>query len=122
MRKVYWRVRINNHDTTTKFATLAHELGHSYCGHLGRGPGGAWPDRRELSQAQMELEAESVSNLVCVRNDLTTRSAEYLQPFVTPESIRSISPFAIVAAASRVEVRGYRPSCGSYRAADESQG
>jgi hypothetical protein len=110
IRRFYWRIRINkNHDGATKFATLAHELGHIYCGHLGRGPGGAWPERRELSQEQRELEAESVSNLVCVRNDLTTRSAEYLRPFVTPENIRNISVFAIIAAANRVEVRGYRP-------------
>ena len=110
VRRLYWRIRINkNHDTATKFATLAHELGHIYCGHLGRGPGGAWPERRGLSQAERELEAETVSHLVCVRNHLTTRSAEYLRPYVTPENIRNISPFAIMGAANRIEVRGYRP-------------
>ena len=109
IRRYYWRIRVNrNHDDATKFATLAHELGHIYCGHLGPGPGGVWPDRRVRSHPERELEAETVSYLVCVRNGLATRSEQYLRPFVTPENIANISPFAIMVAANRVEVRGYR--------------
>jgi hypothetical protein len=65
-----------------RYGTLAHELAHLYCGHLGTPNGRWWPDRRNLSHAVREFEAESVSYLVCVRLGIDTASDEYLAGYV----------------------------------------
>ncbi|MGV8966972.1 MAG: ImmA/IrrE family metallo-endopeptidase [Cellulomonas sp.] len=55
---------------TEQLATLAHELGHLYCGHLGTHVSQLWPgesfwaDRSDLGHDDEELEAESVARLV----------------------------------------------------------
>ena len=101
-----YRVRLNaRHDLPTRFATLAHELGHIYCGHLGADPKGRWPARGRLSHAQKELEAEAVAWLVCKRTTVSPRSREYLSHLATPENIRDVSTYAIFEAANRVESR-----------------
>lgn len=57
-------------DETAQLGVLTHELGHLYCGHVGQDPAlgwtgeGLWVARLDLSQAQKEAEAESVSQLV----------------------------------------------------------
>jgi hypothetical protein len=41
-----FRVKINRQlDRPGRFATLAHELGHTYCGHLGGDARDRWADR-----------------------------------------------------------------------------
>lgn len=101
----YWRIGLNaSHDEATRFSTLVHELGHIYCGHLGHGPAGAWPSRRQmLNLAQREIEAEAVCWLVCKRAGVRTRSAEYLSRHVSSEAVRGISVFSILSAVNRVE-------------------
>ena len=42
-----------------RYATLVHELGHLYCGHLGTPEPKWWPDRRGLPLEIREFEAES---------------------------------------------------------------
>lgn len=105
-----WRVVINQAlDEPSRFATLAHELGHVFCGHLGAGHNGAWPDRRALvGTAECELEAEAVSYIVCQRNGLTTRSHQYLADHIGNADLDRISMFAIYEAANRVESRTAR--------------
>lgn len=49
---------------TERLATIAHELGHLYCGHVGTISEHRWPDRRYLSRNVMEREAESVARVV----------------------------------------------------------
>jgi hypothetical protein len=66
----------------SRYGTLVHELAHLYCGHLGTPNGRWWPDRRNLSHAVREFEAESVSYLVCVRLGIDTASDEYLAGYV----------------------------------------
>lgn len=44
--------------------TLAHELGHVYCGHLGASPDGHWKDRHRIGLSLRELEAESAACVV----------------------------------------------------------
>ena len=103
-----FRVKLNaRHDIPTKFATLAHELGHIYCGHLGDDSKGRWPNRRTLflNNKAMELEAEAVSWLVCQRNGITTRSKEYLNSLVDETSLKAVSMYAVYEAANRVESR-----------------
>lgn len=61
-----------------QYATVVHELAHLYCGHLGSFDTSVWPDRRGLTPASQECEAESVSYLVCRSLGLQTRSDAYL--------------------------------------------
>src|ERR1700694_4853590 len=49
---------------------------------LGMPKGRWWPDRRNLSHAVREFEAESVSYLVCARLCIDTASDEYLAGYV----------------------------------------
>ena len=50
-----YEIRINrNHDTATQFATLAHELGHLFLGHLGMDTRLKVPRRRPLDHAGVE--------------------------------------------------------------------
>jgi hypothetical protein len=64
------------------YATLAHELGHLYCGHLGTSNERWWPDRRRLHLPVREFEAESVCYLVCARLGIDNASEEYLAGYV----------------------------------------
>jgi len=61
-----------------QYSTLVHELGHIFSGHLGADEDSWWPDRRDLPSEQVEIEAESISFLVCRRLGLETTSAQYL--------------------------------------------
>lgn len=101
-----FRIRLNaRHDRPTRFATLAHELGHIYCGHVGAEPKGAWPARTHLTHEQCELEAEAVAWLVCQRTGVQPRSRDYLRSFICPEHLEGVSMYAIFEAANRVEAR-----------------
>jgi len=102
---VRFRIKINSRlEKAGRFTTLAHELGHIYCGHQGGDPQDRWADRRDqLTHGQRELEAEAVSWLVSRRLGLETRSAEYLSGYVSKDDLKYISTFAIIAAAHRVE-------------------
>lgn len=104
--KLPFRVRVNaKHKLPTRFATLAHELGHVYCGHLGADPKGRWPSRTRLSREQKELEAEAVAWLVCQRNGVQSRSRDYLRDIVRGADLEEINLYAIFEAANRVESR-----------------
>ena len=70
--------RVLDHDDTSRYATLVHELGHLYCGHLGTPHDRWWPDRRGLTQQVEEFEAESVAYLVCHRVGILPTSDQYL--------------------------------------------
>jgi len=101
-----YRIKLNaNYDLATRYATLAHELGHIYCGHVGADSSGRWPDRHGLNQAQKEVEAEAVAWLVCQRNGVETRSREYLNEYLNIADLSGISMYAIFEAANRVESR-----------------
>lgn len=52
------------YSATEQLATLAHELGHVYCGHLGTGRADRWSDRSEAAHDLDELKAESVARVV----------------------------------------------------------
>ncbi len=102
------------HDLSSRFSTLAHELGHIYCGHLGAGPNGAgpncagpngsWPSR-PLSRGLCEIEAEAVAWIVCRRNGVESKSTEYLNQYVQEEDMSLVSMYGIFEAANRVEAR-----------------
>lgn len=101
-----FRVKLNaKHDLPTRFATLAHELGHIYCGHVGRDRKGRWPDRSHLSVELREMEAEAVAWLVCQRNGVQARSKDYLGSLIDRVDLKEVSMYAIFEAANRVESR-----------------
>ena len=78
-----YQMAINaNHAPPIQFATLTHELGHLLLGHLGADKNFKAPSRSGLSHTQIELEAESVSYLVCGRNGVESKSETYLSNYV----------------------------------------
>ena len=100
-----YRLRMNrNHAPPTQFATLAHELGHLFLGHLGTDKGRNVPRRPRLEQTQEELEAESVAYLVCARNGIRTKSETYLSDFVREhKTIDSLDVYQVMRAAGQIE-------------------
>ena len=74
-----FEITINDgHDLATRYATLTHELGHLYCGHLGTPDEKWWPNRQSADHATREFEAEVVSYIACKRIDPNTRFPPYL--------------------------------------------
>ncbi|HSV39249.1 MAG TPA: ImmA/IrrE family metallo-endopeptidase [Nocardioidaceae bacterium] len=75
-----------------RYATLVHELGHLYCGHVGSPDPTWWPDRRALGKSVREFEAEAVAYLACRRVDDSARMPTYLAGYLdeheaTPKGI-----------------------------------
>lgn len=103
--KKSYRIDLNkNHSVAIQFSTLAHELGHLYLGHLGSDKNRSVPDRTTMSHATREIEAESVSYLVCKRNGVTPKSESYLAQFVTENTtINDIDLYPVMRAAGQVE-------------------
>lgn len=113
-----WTVLVNaKYDDPSKFATLAHELAHIYCGHLGAELRGAWPDRSRLGEHEREVEAEAAAWLVCRRNGVKTHSAAYLAEHLPHADSGAISLYAIFEAANRIESRTPRLQRGVARVA-----
>ncbi|TYT75140.1 ImmA/IrrE family metallo-endopeptidase [Desulfobotulus mexicanus] len=108
--QVLYQIIINrNHTREEKFATLAHELGHLYCGHLGSPSDNWWPDRNLKSKEVSEFEAESVAWLVCERMGIKNPSAQYLSGYLDKDNkIPDVSLEAVLRAAGMVEARTLR--------------
>ncbi len=105
-----FRVKVNaKHDLPTRFATLAHELGQIYCGHVGPDRKGRWPDRSRFPPSLCEVEADAVAWLVCQRNGVSARSKDYLSSLVRHVDLTEVSMYAIFEAAHRVEARTQPP-------------
>jgi len=58
-RMPYTMIVNRKHCWEEKFATIAHELGHLFCGHLGNPLMDLWPDRSSCDLQVREFEAES---------------------------------------------------------------
>ena len=93
-----------NHAPAVQFATLAHELGHLFLGHLGSDKALSVPQRHPLEHDQRELEAESVAYMVCARNGVASKSESYLANYVSENTtIDDIDLFQVMRAAGQVE-------------------
>ena len=93
-----------NHNPNTQFATLAHELGHLFLGHLGADEALKIADRRALKIKQVEMEAESVSYLVCSRHGVASSSESYLANYVNKNHIvDQLDLYQVMRAAGHVE-------------------
>ncbi|MDH4101473.1 MAG: ImmA/IrrE family metallo-endopeptidase, partial [Nitrospirota bacterium] len=103
-----YEVLVNSrHSDEAQYATLAHELAHLYCGHLGTPDTRWWPDRRGLPSAIHEFEAESVCFLVCSRLGIENPSAEYLSRYINGnDEIPPISFECVMKAAGLIEQMG----------------
>ncbi|MCE5286306.1 MAG: hypothetical protein LLG02_10725 [Pelosinus sp.] len=93
--KILYNMVVNKtHPIETRFATILHELGHIYCGHLGTPDPKwkGWENRQDLKLNQKEFEAESACWLVCERMGIKNPSAEYLSGYLRDnDSIPDIS-------------------------------
>jgi hypothetical protein len=100
-----YRITLNrNHEPNIQFATIAHELGHLFLGHLGPDKVLGVPKRRSLTHGDVELEAESVSYLVCARNGVTSKAEKYLAAYVSEHTtIDDSDMYQILRAAGQVE-------------------
>jgi hypothetical protein len=111
--KGHWRVMLNRRlKPAEQFATLLHELGHLFCGHVGAFDEGnpladeyGWPDRRSLPYHAKEVEAELVAWHICQRWGLVTGSAVYLRPHMerAPEDMRHVDLDRVIRAIAKVE-------------------
>ena len=91
----------------TKYARLALELGHIFCGHLGIDKNAWWSERHHLSAAQGEIEAESVAFLICQRKGLARSAENYLPQYrMTDQQIPVFSLNAILQAVNYIETMG----------------
>jgi IrrE N-terminal-like domain len=101
----HYRIHMNrNHGPAVQFATLAHELGHLFLGHLGPDGNLKVPDRPGVAHTQRELEAESVAYLVCARNGVKSKSETYLSAYVGAHTtVDQIDLYQIMRAAGQVE-------------------
>jgi hypothetical protein len=92
---------------TAQYVTIAHELGHLYCGHLGTNNKNFWPDRRGLPQDAVEFEAESVAYLLCGRRGIAYPSEQYLVGYVAKrDEVPRISLECVMKAAGLIETMG----------------
>lgn len=98
-------IHINrNHPAPTQFTTLAHELAHLFLGHLGPDKPLNVPGRAAMTNAQRELEAESVAFLVCQRNGVISKSETYLANFVQQNTtVEHLDLYQVMRAAGQVE-------------------
>lgn len=103
--KVQYHIVVNrNHSLEEKFATITHELGHLFCGHLGSDNEKLWPSRTGLSHEVEEFEAESVSWLICERAGLKNPSEKYLSGYLDEEGqIPLISLETVLTATKKIE-------------------
>jgi len=92
------------------YATIAHELGHLYCGHRGTSNPKWWPDRRGVPEDVREFEAEAVAFIACRRLDAGATMPPHLAQYLcgSPTVPDGISLDRIMTAAGQVVAMGAR--------------
>ena len=97
----------DRHSREVRYATIAHELAHLYCGHLGSPNPDWWPDRSNYDKTAREMEAESVCYLVCQRIGIDNPSEQYLADYLDKDgNVPPISLEAVMKAAGLIEQMG----------------
>lgn len=94
----------SKHTPAQQLGTLAHELAHIFCGHLGTSKLGFWPDRRDAPLDVREFEAEAVAYFVTDRFNLDIGSVSYLASYLKPgHPLPNYSLDAVLKAAGKIE-------------------
>jgi len=92
------------HTEAQQLGTLAHELAHVFCGHLGDLEGGFWPDRHYATKVTREFEAEAAAYLVTYRLNLDIGSVQYLAGYLSGEKpLPNYSFDTVLKAAGKIE-------------------
>ncbi|MEQ9616803.1 MAG: ImmA/IrrE family metallo-endopeptidase [Phycisphaerales bacterium] len=115
-QRTQYRLQVNrNHSPPVQFATLAHELGHLFLGHLGPDRKLKVPERPTLDHTQRELEAESVAYIVCERNGIESKSQTYLSTYIKDDAaVDQLDAYQVMRAAGQVETLLELPSHTSF--------
>lgn len=94
----------SRHSEAQQLGTLAHELAHVFCGHLGAFERGFWPERRRTSKATREFEAEAVAHLVTDRLNLDIGSVQYLAGYLSDDKpLPNYSLDTVLKAVNKIE-------------------
>lgn len=98
-------IALNNKlEAQSKFSVLIHEMAHILLGHLGGDIDKWWPSRSNLTSATCEIEAESVSYIVCNRLGIETSAPTYLSTYIKSTEIpMSVSVDLIFKVAGKLE-------------------
>lgn len=102
---VRFETEVNRSFTPTeRYATVAHELAHLYCGHLGSRKPDPWPDRKGVKDDVAEFEAESAAYVACQRIDDAAKMPPHLAQYLAsrPEVPTGISLERVAAAAGLI--------------------
>jgi len=93
-----------------KYASLVHELGHVFCGHLGIDRHAWWPERENLNVSGDELEADAAAYLVCRRLGWQARSQKFIAPHIGKD--RQLPVFSLNAV---LQAAAYTEEMGRFR-------
>lgn len=105
------------HSKEIQFSTLCHEIAHLMLGHLGEFTDCQCKDRKHLSKEVREIEAESVSWLVCDRLGIKTDAERYLNGYLhDPSLLEDISINNILITAGRIESMALKKECNIKKA------
>ena len=104
----WYRMQVNSVlDRGAHYATLTHELGHLYAGHLGTPNEEYWPDRSCLGLEEREFEAESICYLICQRAGIANPSDAYLAGYMqSGRDIPDVSFDCVLKVAGLIESMG----------------
>jgi hypothetical protein len=91
----------------SRYASLAYELGHIFCSHLGIDRHAWWPERDDLNIKGEEIEAESTAYLVCRRRGLQASFESFLLNYSgTQQEMPLFSMNAVIQAVGYIEDMG----------------
>lgn len=107
---VRWDIAVSSRLTpAAKTATIFHELGHLFAGHLGAYEGLEIGSRvEELSAADPampEVEAEAIAWLLCRRVGITPQSGKYVAGHLENRELPSLPLDLILSVTGRIETR-----------------